>query len=431
MLQGNEATATAVLATLEHCDSLQLGAHAQFDLDDAFASRLLLADGSSLTLAQWLPVLARHAPSRVVLSACETAVARVTTLPDEAIGFPTALVEHGVRSVVATLWPVEDVAAALVVAGYYQALAKSDVSHAEALRRAQHALRTLDVRTLMDRLAPMRDAHPRVAAVAARLRTRLRESPPEHRPFAESVVLGAVRARRRLNLMQELLAQLALVSTLLDNWDGIELRLPARSDALTARMATVAQSLAAARSPDEIAIALDDLLDLVLDTPAESFVRTLMERAAPPGRDDVRVRSQISALDVTQVASANEATRAGSEALARTVSRTPDPRVVPVFFATNRSIPDAGVSGVDAYSGNLAEHTSFGLAYVTIPVGHRRGRVETPRWWAPWIDKERPESSASSCARSNGSMRQRLQRGSRAPRARRRSTSSYSCTATT
>ena len=192
--------------------------------------------------------------------------------------------------------------------------------------------------------------------------------------------------------MQELLAQLALVSTLLDNWDGIELRLPARSDALTARMATVAQSLAAARSPDEIAIALDDLLDLVLDTPAESFVRTLMERAAPPGRDDVRVRSQVSALDVTQVASANGAsTRRQRSVGAHGLSDASDPRVVPVFFATNRSIPDAGVSGVDAYSGNLAEHTSFGLAYVTIPVGHRRGRVETPRWWAPWIDKERPD----------------------------------------
>jgi len=185
VLQGNQATATAVLAALEHCDWLQVCAHAQFDLDDAFASRLLLADGSSLTLAQWLPVLSRHAPSRVVLSACETAVARVTALPDEAIGFPTALVEHGVRSVVATLWPVEDVAAALVVAGYYQALATSDVSHAEALRRGQHALRTFDVRTLMDWLEPMREAQPRVAAVAARLRTRLRAYPPEHRPFAD------------------------------------------------------------------------------------------------------------------------------------------------------------------------------------------------------------------------------------------------------
>jgi esterase/lipase superfamily enzyme len=54
--------------------------------------------------------------------------------------------------------------------------------------------------------------------------------------------------------------------------------------------------------------------------------------------------------------------------------------VVPVFFATNRSVADTA-SGVDAYGTTLAASTSFGLAHVTIPRGHERGRVETPRWW--------------------------------------------------
>jgi CHAT domain-containing protein len=186
-LHGADATREALLLALASADTLHLGTHALFDLDDAFSSRLLLAGGGSLTLRDWLPVLERHAPACVVLSACETAIARVTSLPDEAIGFPTALVEHGVGSVLGTLWEVDDAAAALVMGSYYEALAEGTVSRAAALRRAQQAVRAIDVRTLVERLKALRSAGPRVAAVAAGLRTRLREWPSDARPFAEPV----------------------------------------------------------------------------------------------------------------------------------------------------------------------------------------------------------------------------------------------------
>ena len=185
--------------------------------------------------------------------------------------------------------------------------------------------------------------------------------------------------------MHDVVSQLALVSTLLDDWDGIELRIADEGDTLRAGLAAIGQRLAGARSADEIALALDDLLDLVLETPAEAFVRSLLARASP---DDapVRVRSQAGALDAGDAALANEAALHDGAALGRSMSTPREYTIVPVFFATNRTVA-ANAGDVGAYGTALADASAFGLAQVTIPRSHERGRVEAPRWWTPQAPK--------------------------------------------
>ncbi len=69
----------------------------------------------------------------LVLSACDTA-----TGDDRAVlGLAGLAVKSGARSTVATLWPVKDKAAALLMSDFYQKLKVPGVTKAEALRQAQ------------------------------------------------------------------------------------------------------------------------------------------------------------------------------------------------------------------------------------------------------------------------------------------------------
>ncbi len=70
------------------------------------------------------------------LSACETAVGDDRA----ALGLAGIAVRAGARSALATLWTVNDAAAADLIGEFYRQLAQVGVSRAEALRRAQVSL---------------------------------------------------------------------------------------------------------------------------------------------------------------------------------------------------------------------------------------------------------------------------------------------------
>lgn len=130
VIWGDKASKQTVLAALNGCAHAHFATHAEFNVDDPFESRIRLIGEEALTLTELLPLLSDSAPSFVALSACETAVARVTSTPDEAIGFPAALLAHGVRTVLATLWSVDDAATALLIGEFYR-------QHALTARRTQ------------------------------------------------------------------------------------------------------------------------------------------------------------------------------------------------------------------------------------------------------------------------------------------------------
>ena len=75
----------------------------------------------------------------VVLSACETAVGKLTT-GEGPIGLSRAFFEAGSARVLASLWPVDDTATALLLKHFYQALLEQQLAPADALRAAQLAM---------------------------------------------------------------------------------------------------------------------------------------------------------------------------------------------------------------------------------------------------------------------------------------------------
>lgn len=69
----------------------------------------------------------------LVLSACDTA-----TGDDRAVlGLAGLAVKSGARSTIATLWPVKDKAAEMLMTRFYDQLRKPQITKAEALRQAQ------------------------------------------------------------------------------------------------------------------------------------------------------------------------------------------------------------------------------------------------------------------------------------------------------
>jgi CHAT domain-containing protein/tetratricopeptide (TPR) repeat protein len=185
VFEGPAATKAAILSAWSGARRIHLAAHAVFDLDRPLDSYLITAGPEKLTINELLTHSERSAPEMVVLSACETAMSRVTTTPDEFLGFPAAFLHAGVGTVIATLWPVPDRASAALMARFYVERRSPKTSSAEALRRAQVWLRTVKAHDLMKLLGGLRDEPEPVGGLASRWRTQLRAADPESRPFAE------------------------------------------------------------------------------------------------------------------------------------------------------------------------------------------------------------------------------------------------------
>lgn len=115
--------------------------HAQSRLDNPLESTLILGDGC-ITLGQ-LMTPAWHLPqlSDVFLSCCETGLG-LSEATDDILTFSTAFLSAGARSVIGTLWAVDDLATALFSIFYYQEWQQGK-SRPEALRQAQVKLRSL------------------------------------------------------------------------------------------------------------------------------------------------------------------------------------------------------------------------------------------------------------------------------------------------
>jgi len=120
--------------------------HAQSRLDNPLESKLELADGT-ITLGQlmspgWrLPHL-----SDVFLSCCETGLG-VTEITDDILTLSSGFLCAGARSVVSTLWSVDDLATALFSIFYYQHRQQGSC-RPTALQQAQKELRSLTGKTL-------------------------------------------------------------------------------------------------------------------------------------------------------------------------------------------------------------------------------------------------------------------------------------------
>ncbi|MBE9003855.1 tetratricopeptide repeat protein [Fortiea sp. LEGE XX443] len=120
--------------------------HARSRLDNPLESALFLGDGC-ITLSQLLTPSWRNPQLEVVfLSCCETGLS-VTEITDDILTFSTAFLCAGAKSVISTLWAVNDLATALFSVFYYQSRHQGN-KRLQSIRQAQFELRTLTGETL-------------------------------------------------------------------------------------------------------------------------------------------------------------------------------------------------------------------------------------------------------------------------------------------
>lgn len=133
----------AAIGALNNAAYWHFAVHAEFNWDNPQASKLQLTSDVSLTLTELLQsggVLG--APRLIVLSACESGLVDIERDPNEFIGLPAAFLEAGGAGVIASLWPVSDLATSLLFARFYE-LHRSGarLTAPAALRAAQLWLR--------------------------------------------------------------------------------------------------------------------------------------------------------------------------------------------------------------------------------------------------------------------------------------------------
>jgi CHAT domain-containing protein len=146
-LKGREkATVNNYRELAKQVQVLHSSHHASSRLDSPLESVLKLADGD-ITLGQIMtPGFRLPNLSDVFLSCCETNLG-IAGVSDDILSLSTGFLCAGARSVVSTLWSVDDLATALFSIFYYQ-YRQQGLNRPEALRKAQITLRNLPGKTI-------------------------------------------------------------------------------------------------------------------------------------------------------------------------------------------------------------------------------------------------------------------------------------------
>ncbi len=190
--------------------------------------------------------------------------------------------------------------------------------------------------------------------------------------------------------MSDNIQQLALLDGLLGNWNSVKIKMGEASPSMQTSLGRIAARLAAAPNTEAIALILDDLLDLLEETPAYAFVQELIARAQVDfGRTREFHQPDPSVMAPTDVsAQLTDISGAVGRQLGEAVVVEAEPHEVQVFFATNRK---RGNKAGEYFSSDPAEKLAYGLAMITIPIDrHHLGKVEQRSWWNRLSDKNDP-----------------------------------------
>jgi tetratricopeptide (TPR) repeat protein len=170
--------AEALLGRLPRADRLHFSGHGIFDANNPYRSGLELAptsrsrpdplaapqadgQGELFTVAQIVGRLHLPACHLAVLSGCDTGLPRAHSA-NEFTSLPAALLIAGARNVIASIWPAQDPATALLMRELYQVMEEGGGRPSDALAEARRRLAKLPrdeaVRHLGDdRFVPRRD----------------------------------------------------------------------------------------------------------------------------------------------------------------------------------------------------------------------------------------------------------------------------------
>jgi CHAT domain-containing protein len=146
-ISGDAATRASALQGLEENTWVHLACHGKQDREQPYNSHFVMKD-QPITLLDIMEKDIPHAEF-AFLSACHTAVGDEET-PDEVIHLAAGLQFSGFKSVIGTLWEVDDAVAKHVVKAFYENLFKDledgdkmDCTKAAwALNRATHSVKT-------------------------------------------------------------------------------------------------------------------------------------------------------------------------------------------------------------------------------------------------------------------------------------------------
>ncbi|KIY68156.1 hypothetical protein CYLTODRAFT_421829 [Cylindrobasidium torrendii FP15055 ss-10] len=143
LLKGAAGTVSSVMDALQRHSWVHLACHGLLNAAEPLDSALLLHDGR-LTLSKLMEANLPNA-EMAFLSACETAMGD-SNVPNEAVHLAAGMLAAGYKTVVGTLWSIEDSAAPLVADVFYGTLlqkqkATGKLDTAYALHKAVQALR--------------------------------------------------------------------------------------------------------------------------------------------------------------------------------------------------------------------------------------------------------------------------------------------------
>lgn len=141
LFQGKQATREAFVKFGAGADALHLATHGEWNIEDSLGNYLAMANEQKVSQDEIFE-LGLENTSIVILSACNTAMGDggdVKYVASLAEAFWIA----GSRSVVASLWAVNDESTSLLMTEFYKALKAGD-NKAAALRKAQLAVRSDD-----------------------------------------------------------------------------------------------------------------------------------------------------------------------------------------------------------------------------------------------------------------------------------------------
>lgn len=159
VLVGLDACLSSVVPGAQAATHLHIACHGEFRPSDPMESALLLAGEEKITLHMLLTGgVSLSAPRLAVLSACQTANVEFRSLPDEVLGLPSGLLLAGVPGIVATMWPVDDRAAAFFSQRFYEELFIAKREPTAAVAAAQRWLRDASAAELHARAKLMRQA---------------------------------------------------------------------------------------------------------------------------------------------------------------------------------------------------------------------------------------------------------------------------------
>jgi CHAT domain-containing protein len=135
-----DATEREVRDLIQGRNVVHLATHGWLDELAPYASSLVLAGRDELTVAELVGL--RVGAELAVLSACDTGRG-AATLGGDVVGLTRALLAAGVRRMLVSLWPVDDLTACVTMVKFYEHLT-AETPPARALALAQVFVHSLD-----------------------------------------------------------------------------------------------------------------------------------------------------------------------------------------------------------------------------------------------------------------------------------------------